>query len=193
VYIINKVSQDLLIRPMGIFQLIDYVGIDVCQYIMKVMNPHVKDERIHSKLLDQFMEMGVRGGQNSDGSQKDGFLRYEKGRVTGIFDPETKTYVAVSDIAARCDAKLGAAPASLVPWKAAVGNPNKEELFRNYFAELKTINSMGAKLAKAYAVKSKEIGQKLVTDNVAFSEKDVNTVLLTGFFHAYGPINDYLN
>jgi 3-hydroxyacyl-CoA dehydrogenase len=193
VYIMNRVSQDYLIRPMGIFQLIDYVGIDVCQYIMKVMNPHVKDERIHSKLLDQFMEMGVKGGQNSDGSQKDGFLKYEKGRVTGIYDPEKKVYVPVAEIAAHCDAKLGKVPASLVAWKAAVGNPNKEELFTQYFAELKTMNTMGAKLAKSYALKSKEIGRKLVADQVAFSEKDVNTVLLTGFFHAYGPINDYIN
>lgn len=193
VYIMNKVSQDYLIRPMGIFQLIDYVGIDVCQYIMKVMNPHVRDERIHSKLLDQFMEMGVKGGQRSDGSQKDGFLKYEKGKVTGIFDPEAKAYVAVAGIAANCDARLGKVPASQVAWKAAVGNPNKDELFRQYFAELSTMNTMGAKLAKAYALRSKEIGRKLVADNVAFSEKDVNTVLLTGFFHAYGPINDYIN
>ena len=28
-YMMNKVSQDFMIRPMGIFQLIDYVGIDV--------------------------------------------------------------------------------------------------------------------------------------------------------------------
>ena len=193
VYIMNKVSQDYLIRPMGIFQLIDYVGIDVCQYIMKVMNPHVKDERIHSKLLDQFMELGVKGGQNSDGSQKDGFLKYEKGRIAGIYDPEKKAYVPIAEIAAVCDPKLGKAPASLVPWKAAVGNPNKEELFRQYFGELKEMKSFGAKLAKTYAIRSREIGLKLVADKVAFAEKDVNTVLLTGFFHAYGPINDYLN
>ena len=29
IYIINKVTQDYLVRPMGIFQLIDYVGVDV--------------------------------------------------------------------------------------------------------------------------------------------------------------------
>ncbi len=28
-YMVNKVSQDFLVRPMGIFQLIDYVGVDV--------------------------------------------------------------------------------------------------------------------------------------------------------------------
>ena len=193
VYSINKVSQDFLIRPMGIFQLIDYVGIDVCQYIMKVMAPHVKDENIHSPLLDKFMEMGVKGGQNHDGSQKDGFLKYEKGKVTGIYDPDKKQYVLVADIASKCDERLGALPKAILPWKAVVGNPKKEEIFKNYFAELATMNTLGASLAKKYALWSKSIGQKLVMDNVALSEKDVNTVLLTGFFHAYGPINDYLN
>ena len=193
VYTINKVSQDYLIRPMGIFQLIDYVGIDVCQYIMKVMAPHVKDENIHSPLLDKFMEMGVKGGQNHDGSQKDGFLKYEKGKVTGIYDPDKKQYVATVDIVSKCDERLGALPKAILPWKAVVGNPKKEEIFKNYFAELATMNTLGANIAKKYLLWSKTIGQKLVMDKVAFSEKDVNTVLLTGFFHAYGPINDYLN
>jgi 3-hydroxyacyl-CoA dehydrogenase len=193
VYCINKVTQDYLIRPMGIFQLIDYVGIDVCQYIMKVMKPHVKDEDIHSPMLDQFMDMNVKGGQNSDGSQKDGFLKYEKGRVMGIYDPDTKQYIAVADIAAKCDTILGTLPASVKPWKAVVGDPKKDEIFTQYFAELSTMSNLGATLATAYAKKSKAIGLKLVADKVAFAEKDVNTVLLTGFFHAYGPINDYLN
>jgi len=193
VYTMNKVSQDFLIRPMGIFQLIDYVGIDVCQYIMKVMAPHVKDETIHSPLLDKYIELGVKGGQNHDGSQKDGFLKYEKGKVVGIYDPDKKQYVAVFDISAKCDERLGALPKSILPWKAVVGNPNKEEIFKNYFAELATMNTFGANLAKKYALWSKTIGQKLVMDNVAFSEKDVNTVLLTGFFHAYGPIHNYLD
>ena len=55
------------------------------------------------------------------------------------------------------------------------------------------MNTLGAELARKYAKRSKEIGLKLVADHVAFSEKDVNTVLLTGFFHAYGPINNYLD
>jgi 3-hydroxyacyl-CoA dehydrogenase len=193
VYTINKVTQDYLIRPMGIFQLIDYVGIDVCQYIMKVMAPHVKDENIHSPLLDKFMEISIKGGQNHDGSQKDGFLKYEKGKVTGIYDPDKKQYIPTIDIAAKCDDRLGTLPKSMTTWKAVVGNPKKEEIFKNYFAELETMNTFGAKLAKEYAKRSKAIGQKLVMDKVAFNEKDVNTVLLTGFFHAYGPINDYLN
>jgi len=193
IYDINKITQDYLIRPMGIFQLIDYVGIDVCQYIMKVMKPYVKDENIHSPLLDKFIELGVKGGQNADGSQKDGFLKYEKGKPVAIYDPAQKQYVAISDISAKCEQKLGAMPATVKPWKVVVGNPAKDEILKKYFAELKTMDTIGANLAKNYAKRSKEIGVKLVSNKVAYCDKDVNTVLLTGFFHAYGPINDYLN
>ena len=51
----------------------------------------------------------------------------------------------------------------------------------------KSLSGPGAELTKAYALRSKDIGKKLVSDGVAYSEQDVNTVLLTGFFHAYGP------
>jgi hypothetical protein len=50
---------------------------------------------------------------------------------------------------------------------------------------------MGAKLALDYGRRSAEIGRHLVNSGVAKTEEDVNTVLLTGFFHAYGPINEY--
>ncbi len=192
VYMINKITQDYLIRPMGIFQLIDYVGIDVCQYIMSVMNPYLKDEDLHSTLLDKMLEIGVRGGQNSDGSQKDGFLKYEKGKPVAVYNINAKAYTFIADMQVKCDEVLGKMPASIQPWKAVVGNKDKEAIFRTYFNELKSTDTMGAELARQYARKSKEIGLKLVADKVAFNENDLNTVLLTGFFHAYGPINDYL-
>ena len=192
VYALNKVSQDFLIRPMGIFQLIDYVGIDVCSYIMSVMNPYMKEESLHSPLLDRFLEMGVRGGQFNDGSQKDGFLKYEKGRPVAIYDPAKKEYVPITEIQPAVDAKLGTRPAAPA-WKSVVNNPAKEDIFKAYFGELKGMDSLAAELSKAYAKRSCAIGKQLVSSGVAFSDKDVNTVLLTGFFHAYGPINVYLD
>jgi len=75
VYAINKVTQDMLIRPMGIFQLIDYVGVEVCSYIMSVMNPKLDNEDLHSTLLDTMISQGITGGQYSSGAQKDGFLK----------------------------------------------------------------------------------------------------------------------
>ncbi len=192
IYIMNKVSQDYLVRPMGIFQLIDYVGVEVCSYIMSVMNPHLADENLHSPVLDKMIGLGVLGGQYSSGAQKDGFLKYEKGRPVAIYDMDKKEYAPIANFAAKCDALLIDLPKSYVPWKAANFNKAKKEILEKYFAELNTMETMGAKLAKEYNKRSNEIGKKLVADNVANNDNDVNTVMLTGFFHAYGPINEYL-
>ncbi len=193
-YMINKVSQDFLVRPMGIFQLTDYVGIDVVKFIMEVMNPHLPDEDLHSDLLDKMMEMGVKGGQNSDGSQKDGFLKYEKGKPVAVFDPDKKEYVDISDFKDKCDEKLGALPQSWKPWKVVnFSRGKKDEMLEAYFNELAGMDTLGAELAKSYNAKSNEIGNLLVSSGVANSADDVNTVMLTGFYHAYGPINNYLN
>ena len=191
-YIVNKVSQDFLIRPMGIFQLIDYVGIDVCRYIMKVMNPYLPNEDLHSELLDQMISLGVKGGQNPDGSQKDGFLKYEKNRPSGVYDINSKAYVPISDIQDSCDKKLGELPQSHMPWKTIIGNSNRSKLLDKYFSEINSMTTLGAELARKYSLRSKEIGLKLVSDKIANSNDDVNTVLLTGFYHAYGPINNYV-
>ncbi len=192
VYAMNRISQDYLIRPMGIFQLIDYVGVDVCSYILSVMQSYMKAEDLHCPILDQMLALNIRGGQYSDGSQKDGILKYEKGKVTGVFDPEKKGYRMVEEFKAKVDERLGPIP-SAQPWKSVVNNPGKEDILKTYFNEIKKAKSPGAELTKAYALKSKEIGMHLVNSKVAYNEKDVNTVLLTGFFHAYGPVNDYLN
>jgi len=191
VYMVNRVSQDFLIRPMGIFQLIDYVGIDVVSFIMNVMNPFLPGEDLHSDLLDRMISLGVKGGQYSDGSQKDGFLKYEKGRPVAIFDPDTKAYVEIAGIKDKCDERLGPVPASLIPWKAAVKVKAKDQTFGSIFGEMKSMNTLGARLSLEYGRRSNEIGKKLVADKVAHNTDDVNTVLLTGFFHAYGPVNEY--
>jgi len=192
VYLVNRISQDYLVRPMGIFQLIDYVGVDVCSYIMSVMDAHQKGEGLHSPLLDKFLAEGVKGGQFSDGSQKDGILKYEKGKPVAIYDLGKKTYQPIAEFQAAADPKLGSLPAP-PSWKSVVGNKSKDEVLTAYFTGLQKATGLGAELARAYFRRSREIAKNLVTAEVAYSENDVNTVLLTGFFHAYGPVNNYLD
>jgi 3-hydroxyacyl-CoA dehydrogenase len=189
--VLDKISRDYLIRPMGIFQLSDYVGIDVCLFIMKVMDKRL-DETLQCPLFEQFMEQGIKGGQFADGSQKDGIFRYEKGRITGVYDLGSKKYVDIEPIVEKVEAFLGTMPASWQPWKNAIKNRSIESMLKLYFNELKQIESNGAQLAKAYARKANEIGLQLVSDGVAHKAEDVNTVMKTGFFHAFGPVNDYL-
>ncbi len=192
IYTVNKVTQDFLIRPMGIFQLIDYVGIDVVRFIMGVMNPFLDNENLHSPLLDRLFDNGIKGGQNSNGSQKDGFLKYEMGRPVAVVDPDTKTYIGFETFA-RANEMIGTIPDPKMIWKKVVRMKNKDEVLLKFYGEMKALNTPGAKLALTYGKRSNAIGRALVTDTVAHNEDDVNTVLLTGFFHAYGPINNYFD
>lgn len=191
-YAVNRISQDFLLRPMGIFQLIDYVGIDVFQCILKVMRTHLGDKTLKSRLIDRMVKDGVLGGQYADGSQKDGFLKYEKNRPVGIYDIRNKEYFLITDDwRKRIDAKLGPLPDRFVPWRALLADAGKKEKLKAHFDRLKAMDTTGARLAMNFLAKTKEIGQKLVAGGVANSADDVNAVLTNGFYWLYGPINDY--
>lgn len=188
---VDVVTREYLIRPMGILQLSDYVGLDVVRFIMEVMNPHFPDEDLHVPMLDRFTADGVLGGQNPDGSQKNGIFRYEEGKITGVYDPDTKDYIGLADIEPGVRKYLGPVPGSMKPWKEVIRDPQREEILKLYFQELKENNTQGAVLAREFGKNSGNIGRKLVDDGVAHNVEDVNTVMLTGFYHAYGPVNTY--
>ncbi len=192
VYIVNKVSRDFLLRPMGIFQLTDYVGIDVVQFIMSVMNSYITDENFHSSFVDKMVVLGSHGGQYPDGSPKNGLFSYEKGRITGVFDIGKKRYLNLSEVAPPGDEYIGLLPVSWKPWKELIRHPHKGSLLSVYFDELKEMSSPGAMMAKDYLRKYKEIGMGLVKNKVAFRFDDVNAVVTHGFQHIYGPVNPYI-
>jgi hypothetical protein len=141
--------------------------------------------------LDRLIEAGVKGGQFADGSQKDGILQYTKGRPSGVYDPQSGSYHPIPELAETCDKVLGSAPEGLLPWKMMLGHPQKDDLLKTVFANMLVQNTLGADLARRYGQRSCAIGRKLVSDGVALNDDDVNTVLLTGFYHVYGPINNY--
>jgi 3-hydroxyacyl-CoA dehydrogenase len=193
-YVMNKVSQDLLVRPMGILQLIDYVGVDVYQCISETVAGYIKGEDLKDDLLVQMTQKKVLGGQHADGSQKDGFLKYEKNRPAGVYDLKKGEYKMFDPKgwSGELDKKLGAYPEGTIPWRNLLMDPKREEKLSVYFKNLSASDTLGAKLAKAYLKRSKEIGEFLVKTGVAESAKDVNDILLNGFYHLYGPINDYV-
>jgi 3-hydroxyacyl-CoA dehydrogenase len=193
VFAVNRISQDFLVRPMGIFQLMDYVGVDVCQKILHVMRLRLKDESLHSSLIDRLIDSGIKGGQNSDGSQKPGIFSYEKGKPIEVYDPEKKEYHCIGSINLSIDKLLENVPVSHKPWKEVIGDRKRNEFLSKYFKELKSLNTTGSKMAVDYMMNSKKIGSDLVKNGIADNSEYVNTVMLTGFFHAYGPINDFLD
>lgn len=195
IYALNRISQDFLIRPMGIFQLIDYVGVEVCQLIMKVMTTHIPGANLECSLLNQMVEKKIIGGQFADGSQKDGFLKYEKNRPAGIYNIQKGGYKTLDPDGwtKQVDEKLGALPDGWEPWRKLLMDPARADKLKVCFANLKKMESLGAKLARTYFKRSSEIGEGLVSDGVAQNADDVNGVLVNGFYHLYGPINGYMD
>jgi len=192
VYLVDKASRDWLLRPMGIFQLIDYVGVDVFQLILRVMEKYLQDG-LHSPLIDRYLELGVKGGQTSAGTQKDGFLKYDKGRIAGVYDPERREYQLLDEAWIQAaDAQLGAHPDPQLSWKSLQRDPELDAKLRAYFKRLGEGSGLGVELAKAHFQASRNTSLRLVQDGVAHSAEDVNKVLMLGFFHLYGPVNDYL-
>ncbi len=194
IYAMNKVSQDFLIRPMGIFQLIDYVGVDVFQCILGVMDTYIPDETLHSDLIDRMVDADVLGGQYQDGSQKDGFLKYERGKPTALFDIDQRRYVSLNPPgwAAEVDRKLGPPPDGCSAWRSLLRDPARDEKLKSYFSNLARAQTLGADLARRYIERSRSIACHLVEQGVAGSTDDVNGVLTNGFYHLYGPVTDYL-
>jgi len=191
-YKMNRVSQEWLVRPMGIFQLIDYVGVDVTQMILGVMDTYLPDQGLQSDLIDALVDKKVLGGQHHDGSQKDGILKYERGKPVAVYELDKGKYVPfASGLAETADKELGPLPDGYRPWKALLMDRGKKDVLDRHFGAVKAAETEGAKLALNYLAASKQIGNELFANGVALHADDVNGVLMNGFFHLYGPINDY--
>jgi 3-hydroxyacyl-CoA dehydrogenase len=192
IYMVNKISQDLLVRPMGIFQLIDYVGIDVFQCIQSVMSHYLNDPSLKNEWIDLMVSKKVLGGQKFDGSQKDGFFQYNKNEIIGVYNFETGQYMSLQeDWKKSIDEKLGAYPKTWSAWKKISQATNVKEKLQNFFNDLKSSQTLGAKLALDYLEMTKQIGEHLVSSGVAKTAEDVNGVLIHGFYHLYGPIHNF--
>ncbi len=183
--LVNQMTQELLIRPMGVFQLFDYVGIDVLQRVMHIMSQYL-DLSFHIQLIDQMIEAGCIGGQHPDGSQKDGFFQYSGHRIEKVYSLEKSAYVEIPDHL------LGELPQGHVPWKSLSKKKNKDEVLKEYFQQLFQETTPVARLAQQHLVQSRQIARQLVTDGVAKSIEDVNTVIMNGFYHLYGPDSQLL-
>jgi len=191
IYRVDTVSRNLLLRPMGIYQLMDYVGVDVMCFILKSMQAAFPQESLSHEILNKYIELGVTGGQYSDGSQKDGFFKYEKGKIVSVYDMDAKAYKAIEEVkAANVDYFLPQ-PSEKLNWKTVIREKERVAILSPFFNELKTLNSSASKLAVAYGLKSKAIGQLLVDGGVAADTNAVNKVMETGFYHSYGPVNNY--
>lgn len=192
--LIDSATRDFLIRPMGIFQLMDYVGLDVFLMIVKVMREHGGEVGLErdpggAGLLDGLLAAGIRGGQEGSGEQRDGLFRYSKNNIEGVYDFKEGAYISLSDPKRFPPGLdwLGRLPDGHVPWSALVKDPGRKEKLDAYFSRLSGSTTQGARLAREFLGHSRRVGEDLVRTGVAACGEDVSRVLVHGFYHLYGP------
>ena len=165
VYALNAVSETGLLRPMGIFQVIDYAGIDVFAAILEVMERYIEGESFSSELFARMVAEGRLGGQRGDGSQKDGFFQYGGRGRAGIYDCAARSYRPLEKgRLPAVDAALGALAKPGTSWSEvrAAGHPSA--LIRAHFQRLAQTDGRGAAMALEYAAESRKIASRLVND-----------------------------
>jgi len=169
---VDAATRDRLLRPMGVFQLIDYVGIEVCLSIARVMSDYLADESFRFNFLEEMVEKGIKGGQDPDGSQKEGFFQYEKGRPAAVYSIEREEYVPIR-----------VEPAPGLTWKALLKDPEQKEKVKKHEEILFEEPGEENELAKTFLIHSREAADLLVSRGVADSKEDVHQVLRNGFYH----------
>lgn len=187
IYYLNEVTQNFLVRPMGIFQLMDFVGLDVCLHIAKVMGGFLNEE-FPLPICEQLVEKGITGGIDYDSSQKNGIFAYQKHTVIGIYDWLNGEYKPLNkETIEKYNQFLGTLPKGFIPWKKMQKDLNRGERLSKYLATLADEKTEGAKLAKKFIDHSAKITEKLVKDGVAKRIEDVDEILEKGFHHLYAP------
>lgn len=169
--IVNSVTHDFLLRPMGIFELLDYVGVPIAENILNIIGLKVP-------IIQELINAGLKGGQTLEGYSKDGIFQYHRGKMQAVYSLSKKEYVPLADLSF-----LGSVPMGL-SWKKLQKDPHDLSL---YFEQLFASQELGPKLAVRFLQRSSEIEALLVETGVASSRKDVSTVLKNGFYHLYSP------
>ncbi len=176
---INQVYEQYLLRPMGIFQLIDYVGLDIFKSITDVMSDNIKGESFHSNLLDDLIKNTNPGGQTPDGNQKDGIFKYRKRDIIAVYDMTKKTYINLNQLPVLKKSN------HQLTWKTFKTSNAPQAHLQNHFKSIKM--SHHSNLISECLNKSNSIANTLLKNNVASHQGDIDTVLKMGFHHLYGP------
>lgn len=186
--VLNGVTKDLLLRPMGIFQLIDYVGVDVALNIILSMRRFLEDPSMQSPLLEEMVRKGRTGGHLGDSGQKEGFFRYKGHEVEAVLDLEKNEYRHLdADIKAQVESLSGEKHPSTISWKSLSKEAKKDPLIEEFIISTIKHDTLGAHIMMRYLRFLRDASLLLVKGGVASSIEDISKVLKLGFYHLYGP------
>lgn len=194
IYAIDTLTRDYLVRPMGIFQLCDFVGTDVCENIATNIFGLVQDKSVLSELLIMLNKRGIHGGPGPDGTQAEGFFKYgPKSVPISVYDITSGKYVDFSDPQIQhVNQLLGSLPEGQPSWKKLSGQPNVQTIIEQYFNQLASSETLPAQLSMEYLRACHAIAAGLLAAEIASSAEDINTVMKLGFHQLYGPLESWV-
>ncbi len=162
-HMINSVTEDLLVRPMGIFQLLDYVGLDIANNIQVIMSKYLK-EPFEIDLINSMLSSGVKS-----------FYHYKDGKPDKIYSLQDKSYVDIPKISLE----------KSIIWKDVKNLKDRDKILQNHFEKLAASDDFFAKLAEKFIENDRKIAKKLIDDGVCKKLDDLNIVLKNGFYHLW--------
>lgn len=192
IVLLDMITKTFLFRPMGIFQLTDYVGLDVAVNVFGIMSHFLEDKSIESPLLKKMLSLGKKGGHQGDSGQREGFFRYHDGEPEAVFDAEAHAYIPIEGFKERCLKLIGSSIAKAPAWKTLTKEKDAEKKIEAFYARFLCEETLGAELTLKYLLFEKDISFLLVKTGVAKNIEDISSVLKLGFYHLYGPDAPFL-
>jgi len=187
IWMVNFITQNLLLRPMGIFQLMDFVGLDVCLHICAIMRTYLPDASLTIPLLEDMLHLKLAGGQFPDASQKPGFFAYKDHQPIAIYDSKIQGYRTLeADWIDLQKHSLQVDALELLNWKNLSQDSAKSVKIQAYLTEIYNSKNLYGNLSRQFLVNLSNIANLLVETKVAASLEDVDKVLINGFYHLYG-------
>lgn len=183
ILLVNDLTRHVLLRPMGIFEVVDYVGIDVCNAILSVMQKAFMKEEFNHTFLQKWIIAEQVGGQDTNGHPKNGIFKYGPEGVLGVYDGCDYQVVKGFDLNGF----------SGYSWRDLKSNVSLHKILKEHFDNLRKSKINFAEMAVEYGRECNKIGENLVAQKIAFSKNDVNQIMTLGFHHLYGPINSFFD
>ncbi len=192
IYLINHITKNILVRPMGIFELVDHIGVNTVNQILKIMQSEFTEENFHHPVIDKMDRLKITGGQDTFNCQKPGFFKYKNNSICGIYDFHTKEYIEIDIISENLKDELINILEETLSWNNTLRSKNREELLKSHFERLFRTDSLTSEITYAYLKQLKNISEELINKEIAYSTEDIDTVLSLGFNHLFGSTNNYI-
>lgn len=192
IYIIDYLTQKLLIRPLWIFRLIDYVWIDICDSILKNISKYTGKLKYNSNYFKILIDNWIIWWISYNWYQKNWIFWYENNKIVSVYNLSKNKYINITPYKDELVDIIWPIHKKLKPWRTVKSINNKKLFIEQYFSEINNTNSKWVNIIKKYNSLLNKIPNELIDIGLTDNTDDINKLLYYGFWHLYPLDNNYL-